>query len=82
MDVIELIKLVGFPAALVIFFVWQSSAREKSTNEKIAAQDAFFRDELLSISKKSIASTENSTKTLDEANRLMVDMKEYLAGRS
>lgn len=93
MDLVELVKLIGLPAALLVFFVIQGDRREKRQDLKYSSIEKFCRDELLSTSKDSIATAENSTNALEKSSevighntKVLEDIepliKDYLAGRS
>jgi hypothetical protein len=93
MDVVELIKLIGFPAVLAGYFVIQGTKREKAQNIRFESLETFCRDELLSVSKKGVAINEKCSKALDKSADALKEntevlkeitpmVKDYLAGRS
>lgn len=48
-DVIELAKVFGLPAGLVVFFVWIGWIREQRLSKRISELEAFCQTELMQL---------------------------------
>lgn len=57
----QAVATAGIPSALIVFFVWQGSIRERALIDRIHVVEDFIRDKLIDQNNKTTAAlTENS----------------------
>lgn len=78
-ELFELIKTVGLPTALVIYFVWQSSKEKKTQEEKFTSLEVFCREELLNTSKDVAATNKYCIELINDTRDNMGQTKEVLS---
>jgi len=88
-EVFELVKTVGLPTALVIYFVWQNSKTQKTQDEdrkierkaqddKFTSLEVFCREELLNTSKDVAATNKYCIELINDTRDNMGQTKEVL----
>jgi len=88
-EIFELVKTVGLPTALVIYFVWQNSKTQKTQEEdrkierkaqeeKFASLEVFCREELLNTSKDVAATNKYCIELINDTRDNMGRTKEVL----
>ena len=77
-ELFELIKTVGLPTALVIYFVWQNSKEKKTQEEKFTSLEVFCREELLNTSKDVAATNKYCIELINDTRDNMGQTKEVL----
>lgn len=68
---VEGVGQIGIVAALLCFFVWQSSKEKAALSERIADVENFQRDELSGLVKDTTHELARSTNVVSDNNRVM-----------
>ena len=54
MDLIQFVQSLGLPAALVLFFVWQSKLREDRLSERLGRVEDYYRNEFSALVRENL----------------------------
>lgn len=92
---VDLITKVGLPVALVIYFVFRDSKREKETNTRFTGLEEFCRTDLKKLTEDSIKVNqqcadvikadlkiiEKNSEKIEQTEKVLQECKMYLANR-
>lgn len=73
-QVLQTITEIGYPAGLVVFFVWLSWKREERMNSRIREAEDYIRNQLTVISEKTTQSIDENTVAFRQVIALVGDL--------
>lgn len=79
---VESVSQIGIIAALLCFFVWQSSKEKTVMSQRITDVENFQRDEMSGMVKETTTALANSNKAIEDNSRVMQKLCNKLDGVS
>lgn len=79
---VESVSQIGIIAALLCFFVWQSSKEKTAMSQRITDVENFQRTEIADMVKETTGALTNSTKAIEDNSKVMDKLCRKLDGVS